>query len=362
MRSIVVLLILAPAFALAQVSSVRITSATGATVATVDANGVEIQGAGVAGTPAGGVVSIQGVASGTTVPVSGTVTITDGAGAVNVIIDSGTTAVTQATASSLNAEVQGDTAHDVTATGNPVRIGGTSSATAPADVTADGEAVNAWHLRNGAAATVLTAAGALIGGDATNGIDVDVTRLPALVAGTANIGDVDILTIAAGDTNIGNVDIVTLPDEGQQTMAASISVTIASNQSSVPVTVGAPTDPLRVECENSATVAGAAVDCDTAQIASGQTAKLEGMTITGYEGSLSCVLQTVLNGVATDRAHFAVSGANPTVLWNTPHKDYVAQAESVTAGLDAFRVSCTNREPTGGNTVSAKVALFYDEA
>lgn len=35
-------------------------------------------------------------------------------------------------------------------------------------------------------------------GDTTNGLDVDVTRLPALVAGTANIGDVDIASVAAG--------------------------------------------------------------------------------------------------------------------------------------------------------------------
>jgi hypothetical protein len=49
-------------------------------------------------------------------------------------------------------------------------------------------------------------------GDATNGADVDVTRLPAIPAGTNNIGDVDILTIAAGDNNIGNVDIVTMPN------------------------------------------------------------------------------------------------------------------------------------------------------
>lgn len=33
----------------------------------------------------------------------------------------------------------------------------------------------------------------------------------ALPAGTNNIGDVDVLTIAAGDNNIGNVDVVTLP-------------------------------------------------------------------------------------------------------------------------------------------------------
>lgn len=126
-------------------------------------------------------------------------------------------------------EVVGDAAHDAVVAGNPVLIAGASSAAAPTAVSADGDAVRAWFLLNGAQATVLTAAGALIGGDAANGLDVDVTRLPALVAGTANIGDVDVLTlpalvagtanigdvdvltIAAGDNNIGNVDIVTLP-------------------------------------------------------------------------------------------------------------------------------------------------------
>ncbi len=51
--------------------------------------------------------------------------------------------------------------------------------------------------------------GTLVPADAANGIDVDVTRLPALVAGTANIGDVDIVTmpnvtLAAG-TNTNEV-------------------------------------------------------------------------------------------------------------------------------------------------------------
>jgi len=55
---------------------------------------------------------------------------------------------------------------------------------------------------------------AAIGGDATNGLDVDVTRLPALPAGTNNIGDVDVLTLPAlpaGTNNIGDVDVLTLP-------------------------------------------------------------------------------------------------------------------------------------------------------
>lgn len=39
----------------------------------------------------------------------------------------------------------------------------------------------------------------------------NVTVAAALPAGTNNIGDVDILSIAAGDNNIGNVDVVSLP-------------------------------------------------------------------------------------------------------------------------------------------------------
>lgn len=58
--------------------------------------------------------------------------------------------------------------------------------------------------------TLANGAGDLIGGDVANGLDVDVTRLPALPAGTNNIGDVDIASIAAGDNNIGNVDIASI--------------------------------------------------------------------------------------------------------------------------------------------------------
>jgi hypothetical protein len=49
---------------------------------------------------------------------------------------------------------------------------------------------------------------------AANGLAVDVTRLPALAAGTNNIGDVDVLTlpsIPAGNNNIGDVDIASVP-------------------------------------------------------------------------------------------------------------------------------------------------------
>jgi hypothetical protein len=68
-----------------QVVKLALSADGSATPITADANGIEVQGAGTAGTPAGGVVSIQGVASGTVVPVS------DGGGALTV---DGTVAVT----------------------------------------------------------------------------------------------------------------------------------------------------------------------------------------------------------------------------------------------------------------------------
>jgi hypothetical protein len=148
-------------------------------------------------------------------------------------------AVTATISGTPTALTQGTVGHDSTATSvSPLLIGGYSSSTAPTDVTANNEAVRAWYLRNGAQATVVTAAGALIGGDATNGLDVDVTRvtgtvtvdgsgvtqpvslaaLPALVAGTANIGDVDVLTVPAP-----------LSTTGSGTEATALRVTLATD-------------------------------------------------------------------------------------------------------------------------------------
>jgi hypothetical protein len=182
------------------IGDVTINNASGAAAVNIQDGGNTITVDGTVGVS--GTVTVDG--SGVTQPVSGTVTAnlaagTNNIGDVDVLTLPG---------------VAGVAAHDAGISGNPVVVGGVSSAAAPTDVTADQEAVRSWHLRNGAQATVITAAGALIGGDATNGLDVDVTRLPALAAGTNNIGDVDVLTlpsIPAGTNNIGDVDVLTLP-------------------------------------------------------------------------------------------------------------------------------------------------------
>lgn len=110
--------------------------------------------------------------------------------------------VTNVTAANLNAQVVGSVAHDAVGTGtNPLLVGGYASAAAPTSVSADGDAVRAWYLLNGAQATVVTAAGALIGGDATNGLDVDVTRVIPGTTATA-LGKAEDAAHTSGDTGV----------------------------------------------------------------------------------------------------------------------------------------------------------------
>lgn len=83
--------------------------------------------------------------------------------------------------------------------------------------------------------------GVPIPGDATNGMDVDVTRLPALPAGTNNIGDVDVLTLPAlpaGTNNIGDVDVLTVPADQTVKVRGSHASTISSR------TTGLQTNPV----------------------------------------------------------------------------------------------------------------------
>lgn len=153
---------------------------------------------------------------------STSVVIASDQSAVPVTISSGTITA---------AAVAGTTAHDSPGTSvNPVGVGGYASAAAPSNVSTTTDIVRAWYLLNGAQAINVTAAGALIGGDASNGLDVDVTRLPALVAGTANIGDVDVLTVPAPLSTTGN-----------GSAATALRVTVANDSTGV---VAATTTPV----------------------------------------------------------------------------------------------------------------------
>lgn len=162
-----------------------------------------ITGNGTAGTADTGVVTIQGIAAMTPILVTPAAN-----SAVNLAQVNGHTTLEGGTNGSQS--VGGQLAHDAAAVAVfPALVGGFASAAAPSDVSADGDATKAWFLRNGAQASVLTAAGALIGGDAANGLDIDVTRMSALVAGSAVIGKVGVDQTTPGTTNNVNVDTAT---------------------------------------------------------------------------------------------------------------------------------------------------------
>lgn len=193
-------------------------------IATDDPSVLATLGAAGGGGGAEGTVDLTGINGVTPSTGNGTA----GTGTLRVAIASNNTAF------SVNASATGPAAHDAAASGNPVIDGGVASAAAPTSVSADGDAVQAWYLRNGAQATVLTAAGALVGGDATNGLDVDVTRM--------NDGGNSITvdnggtfatqaTIAAGATNIAKAEDVASADADVGVPAMAIRQSSPANTS-----------------------------------------------------------------------------------------------------------------------------------
>lgn len=155
--------------------------------------------------------------TGSTTAVTGTVTVSDGSGALNVIVDSGTTAVTQATASNLNAQVVGAAASGASKAGNPVQFGGVFNSTQPTVTT--GQAVESQSTARGAQ---IVATGADI---------FNVTVNAALPAGANVIGALT----ANQSVNVAQVGAAAL-SLGQKTMANSIPVVVASDQGTVTTT------------------------------------------------------------------------------------------------------------------------------
>lgn len=144
-----------------------------------------IVGAGVAGTPAGGVASVQGVAGGTALPVS----------AASLPLPTG--AATEATLATLLTE-----------------------ATFTARVPVNGQALMAASIP----VVIASNQSAIPITDNAGSITIDTTQLPAALVG------------ARLDTNIGAWLGSTTPTVGQKAMTASIPVTFASDQSALPVT------------------------------------------------------------------------------------------------------------------------------
>jgi hypothetical protein len=246
--------------------------------------------------------------------------------------------------------VQGLTAHDAPGSStNPVAIGGFASAAAPTNVSADGDIVNGWFLRNGAQAMVLTAGGALIPGDATNGLKVQVATMPtttvvggfadnaAFTPGTTGVSPMaaevdDTGTTNASENSAGAVRMtparslhVTLRDgsgvsqQGQRTSANSIPVVISSDQSAV--SVSASSLPLPTGAATAAkqpalgTAGSASTDVVTIQgIASMTAVKVDGSAVTQPVSAASLPLPSGASTSAKQPALGTAGSASSDVI------------------------------------------------
>lgn len=183
---------------------------------------------------------------------------------------------------------QGAVAHDGAAAGvAPVLVGGFSSTAAPTNVSADGDAVNAWHLPNGAQCIQNTASGVLIG--AGNGTAATAMRVTLATDGTG--------TVACTSATAANFNV--RPDNGLVDNAAFVDGTTRVGM------VGYIFDETAGTALTENDAAAARIDSKRAQIG-----VIEDATTRGQRLAVSSAGAASVAGAA---AHDAVVAGNPVL-------------------------------------------------
>jgi len=219
-----------------------------------------VDGYGIAGIPAGGVVSVQGVSSGQAMPISGSITATQATGTnlhtvvdsgsitatqatgtnLHAVVDSGSITVTQATATNLNATVvqgTGTNLHAVVDSGSitAVQATGTNLHTVvdSGSITAtQATGTNLHTVVDSGAVTVSQATAANLNATV---VQATGTNLHTVVdSGTISLpsGAATSALQTSGNSSLSSVDTKT-PVLGQAVMASSSPVVIASDQASI---------------------------------------------------------------------------------------------------------------------------------
>ncbi len=194
--------------------------------------------------------------------------------------------------------------------------------------------------------------------------NLHVNLQTALPAGTNNIGDVDVLTLPAlpaGNNNIGDVDIASLPNEGTQTAANSISVTIASD-----IATGATTIPTSAQ---QGLVVRQPISCPN-YVAISQTADTAVITATASQYIYVCSIVLVVSAAETvsiwEGTGTACGTGSTAILGSTTEAN--GMSFSATSGLSAispvpfFRTASTNVDlcirQSGANRVSGMISYI----
>ena len=250
----------------------------------VDSSGrTIIVGAGTAGSPVGGVVTIQGIAGGTTIPVSGSITATNASiGTNNSAIPTSSTQIGGSDGTNLQAARIFDTdtgAGSQYVLGVNLRLSGSGGSTE--------FGTNANPIRIDTTGTT------------TQPISAVSLPLPTGAATEVTLGGV--LTTSAFQARINTL--------GQKTMATSTPVVISSDQSAIPITgtvtaVNASVSTTGTTPPASATYSGASVTTNAPTYASGQ---MHGLSLT--TGGRLRVESECLNVVDAGNSTTALLGA-----------------------------------------------------
>lgn len=241
---------------------------------TADANGLEVQGPGVAGTPAGGVMSVQGVAGGTVLPVS----------AAALPLPSGAASLVEQQSQTAHlATIAGDTTDIETA----VELLDDTVATTGAAIPAKGLAVSGTDGTN---ARVLKT-------DAAGELQVDVLSMPT----TTVTG-----TVAVSGTVTVDGSGVTQPisHAALTELAAAIDTEVQVDVVSSALPSGASTlAEQQTQTGHLATIAGDTTDIETAVellddavATTGSAIPAKGFAVAGTDGTNARILKTDAGG------------------------------------------------------------------
>ncbi len=205
-----------------------------------------VQGEGTAGTPVGGILTVQGDPSGTPIPVTGSISATNPSVAP-------TGAAVPADATYVGMTVSGNLT-GLTGTANGLKVDGSAvtqpvsgtvavsnfPATQPVSGTVAATQSGTWNIGTVSAVTAITNA-LPAGSNVIGHVIVDSGTVAATQSGTWNItnisGTVSLPTGAATETTLSAASAKLPATLGQKAMAASLAVAIASDQSAIPVTV-----------------------------------------------------------------------------------------------------------------------------
>ena len=198
------------------------------------AGSAQVAGQGVAGTPAGGVVSVQGVVGGTALPISGTITATNpSVSTTGTAVPGSATFIGGEATTSAPTYINGDLEPLSLNLSGGLRVDG-SGVTQPVSGTVTANQGTAAAL-SGAWPVEITD-GTNILGTATHPVRIDPTGTTTQpVSGSVSITGTVAVTQSTSPwvdnlTQVGGAAIAL----GQTTMSASLPVAIASNQSAIP--------------------------------------------------------------------------------------------------------------------------------